>query len=146
MELELKLHEIMVNFGNFWNMHCGVNLTRYFQSMLQQILKICWNEKERVSKNDLKKVLCRVPPYLALGKDGFAECPLSQHSTNNLFAFFFEKWLCRVPDLGHSANLIRHSANPQRLIQIGASLTHTPHTHTHPSTVARPPAATLSEP
>ncbi|KAG2581915.1 hypothetical protein PVAP13_6KG080410 [Panicum virgatum] len=61
--------------------------------------------------------------------------------------------LCRVPSPRHSANiphtcrisgtlanLIRHSANPQRLIQNGASLTHTPHTNTHSSTVARLPA------
>ena len=75
MEEELKLHEIMVNFGNFWNMHCGVNLTRYFQSMLQQILKICRNEKKRESKKDLRKVICRVPPYLALAKGWFCRVP-----------------------------------------------------------------------
>ena len=75
MEEELKLHEIMVNLGNFWNMHYGVNLTRCFQSMLQQILKICRNEKKRESKKDLRKVICRVPPYLALAKGWFCRVP-----------------------------------------------------------------------
>ena len=75
MEVELKLHEIMVNFGNFWNMHCGVNLTRYFQSMLQQILKICRNEKKRESKKDLRGSQKNMPKICSGG--GSAEGALT---------------------------------------------------------------------
>ena len=91
-----------------------------------------------MSKNDLKKVLCRVLPYLALAKDGFAECPLSQHSANNLFAFFLEMDLPSAgsraldkpdPALGKSSKTYLKRCFPD---------SHTAHAHT--PVHYRPPA------
>ena len=143
MEVELKLHEIMVNFGNFWNMHCGVNLTRYFQSMLQQILKICWNEKERESKNDLKKVICRVPPYLALGKRWFCRVPSEPALGKSVVCLFLKMALTSAGSraLGKPDPALGKSSRTAKTYPNRPSLAHTPHTTQACSPVHRRPPA-----
>jgi hypothetical protein len=77
MEHVLKLHEYAV-----WSKFDKVFL-KYIATNFENMLK-----EERVGeKHDLKKILCRVPLGLALGKCGFAECPLGRHSATIFLLF-----------------------------------------------------------